>query len=793
MAAQTYRFGTVEVRPAERQILVEGNPAPVGARAFDLLLALIDARDRVVTKDELLDRVWPGLVVEENNLQVQVSTLRKLLGNRSIVTLPGRGYRFTVPLADDAAAPACAFPGNNLPAQLNSFIGREPQIAQLKEALVNARLVTLTGTGGTGKSRLSLQVAAQVTGDYPDGVWLVELSPVSDPARVPQVVAFVMQVKEQPDRSLIETLADFARPKKMLLVLDNCEHLVASCAELVRRLLLAAPMLKVMASSREPLQITGEARFPVPALDIATEAVRLFVDRAVAVEPRFQLTPANEPVVVKICERLDGIPLAIELAAARVGPMPIERIAVLLNECFRVLNKGDRAAPTRQQTLRASIDWSYDLLSIPERALLRRLAAFAGGWTLDAAEAVAGGGDVPPDDVVDVLTQLVEKSLVELDERGERYRLLETVRQYAMELLDASGDGDEVRNRHTAFFLDFAEKARIGVRGEQAGAWFARLDAERENFLAAHRWCDRAPAGAELGLRFARALRIYWLNRGWVGLGFRFTVDALARTRPDERTSQRCSVLFDAGQIACFRGRYSEAVPYIEESLSIARDLDDKYRIAAALQPLSMARLGLGDGGAARRHAEEAVELLRDKQHGHELAAALISLGQLHRVQGELVKAESIYQQALTLAGERGNEETTAIALLNLAITALLRNAPQQARAMVLEVLAIEDRVGSTHATQSVLEVCAGLAAAREEFDRVARYFGAAEAIAAHTGLGRDPADDAFLRPLVERARGKLGTETFEATESLGRALPHTVALEEARAWLGPIAAGISR
>ena len=783
--SQTYKFGTVEVRPDERQILVEGSAATVGARAFDLLLALIDQRDRVVSKNELLDKVWPGLVVEENNLQVQVSTLRKILGNGAIATLPGRGYRFTVPLEIDTPAPAPPLPGgHNLPAQLNSFIGREAQIAQLKEALVNARLVTLTGTGGTGKSRLSLQVAEQVTPDYPDGVWLAELSPVTDPARVPQVVAFAMHVKEQPGVPLAETLADFARPRKMLLVLDNCEHLVAGCAELVRRLLLAAPLLKIMASSREALQITGETRFPVPALDIATEAVRLFVDRAAAVEPRFQLTPASEPVVVKICERLDGIPLAIELAAARVGAMPVERIAVMLNECFRVLTKGDRAAPTRQQTLRASIDWSYDLLSIPERMLLRRLAVFAGGWTLEAAEAVVAGGDVQADEVVDWLTQLVEKSLVELDERGERYRLLDTVRQYAAELLQASGEAVDVRALHVRWCVELAERTRREIGGPRQALAIAQLDTELENLLSAHAACAPLPDGTALGRRLSRGLRHYWIRGGRLGAGIQMALAALARFGPAERTEERCRALFDVGQLNCFAGQFAPARRYMLESLAIAREIEDAKSVEAALQMLGMACMGQGELDAAREHLEEAVAIAEKIADVDEMAGALNGLAQCDRMQGRLDRAEELYQKVMTLASQSGNNHTIAIALLNLAMVWIDRDCAPRARSMLLEVFSMAELTGSRATVQSVLEVEAGLAALLEDWGHAARFYGAAEAMAAATGLRRDAADESFLAPRIEKARAQLGADAFEAAEREGRALPSEGALQEARAWL---------
>ena len=279
-------------------------------------------------------------------------------------------------------------------------------------------------------------------------------------------------------------------------------------------------------------------------------------------------------------------------------------------------------------------------------------------------------------------------------------------------------------------------------------------------------------------------MRPYWLNRGYVGPGFRFTVEALARTRPDDRSTKRCRVLFDAGQIACFGGRYREALPYLEESLAIAKELGDKYRVAAALQPLSMACTGLGQLEASRRHAQEAVSMLSEGTNAGELAAALTCLGQSLRVCGDLDAAEQAYQQSLSLAGGRSNEEMQAIILLNVAITALLRGRLDTTRAITLEVIAIEERLGSSHGTQSVLEVCAALAAATGDHVRVARYFGAAEAIAAQSGLCRDPTDQAFLAPLIEKSRAALGASAFDAGERLGRALRDSLALEEARAWL---------
>jgi len=792
--AQSYRFGPVEVRPAERQVLVEGRPAHLGARAFDVLLALIDHRDRVVAKDELFDLAWPGLVVEENNLHVQVSTLRKVLGAQSVATIPGRGFRF-VPAVEVIDAPSCPLPprNHNLPAQLNSFIGRAAEIARLRELLSGSRLVTLTGTGGTGKTRLSLQAAYELVPEYPDGIWLAELAPLSDALRVPQAVASAMGVKEEAGRPVTEALVRYVRERRMLLVLDNCEHVLGACAQLAKELLQAGPGLTILASSREPLHVAGESVYPLPALAVPAErestaalttfdSVRLFLDRATAVQPAFKVN-GNAAAVIAICRRLDGIPLAIELAAARVGSLPVERIASRLSDALAVLKGGDRTTQSRQQTLRASIDWSYDLLEIPERELFRRLAVFAGGWTLEASEAVCASGDVAGGDVLDLLTRLTDKSLVDLDANGDRYRLLDTVRQYAQELLAASGEQDHVRNAHLAFYGAFATRARQALTGPDQGEWLARLDAERENVLSAHAWCDSAPEGAKLGLQLARDTKAYWIVRGLLGLGHSLVADAIARPGAGQRDEARCRALFDAGQLAFFMGRYGEAQRYLEESLVVARELGNRQRIAAALQPLGMACLGQGNLATARAHLEEALEAARALDNRRDLAAAMNALGAFHRVRGDLDRARELYEQAVALFASLGDHESRAIGMLNLAMVAIQRDSRPPARAILAEVIALSESVGLPRVGLCAIEACAGFAAAGGDFERAARFYGVAEAQNGNTGLHRDPADEAFLAPLMEKSRSALGTR-FRPVEESGRALAYGPAIAEARAWL---------
>ena len=393
-------------------------------------------------------------------------------------------------------------PSHNLPSRLTSFVGREREIAEIGALVRRERLVTLVGAPGVGKTRLSLQIAASVLDAFPDGAWLVELAPLGAPELVPQAVADVLGVREQPGRTLTDTLAGYLRTRQMLLLLDNCEHLIGAAAGLVETLVRACPDLHVLATSREPLAIEGEVTYRVPSLRVAeaeSEAARLFRERAQAAAPSFRVTERNAPVVAQICARLDGIPLAIELAAARVRALSVEQIAARLDDRFHLLTGGSRTALPRQQTLRGAVDWSYDLLSEPEQALLRRLAVFAGGFTLDAAEQMGR---------LDLLTSLVDKSLVQVEEGDDgerRYRLLETLRQYGLEKLTEHGELAEARDRHRDYFLALAEELAPTLNERADSTLLARLEREHDNLRAALAWCLDAPDADGSDRQTARA------------------------------------------------------------------------------------------------------------------------------------------------------------------------------------------------------------------------------------------------------------------------------------------------
>ncbi|MEO8857594.1 MAG: winged helix-turn-helix domain-containing protein [Burkholderiaceae bacterium] len=538
----SYRFDRFEARPAQRLLLDDGAPQAVGARAYDLLLALIERRDRVVPHDELLGVVWPGLVVDENNLRQHVSTLRKLLGAGAVLTVAGRGYRFgrvleestiasaqgPVPMAS-ACGPSSGVSGN-LPVNKPTLIGREADLSAVMTLLNGTHLLTLVGAGGVGKTRMALEVADHVTAEFPDGVYIVELAPVTDASLVVGTVASTLEVHEEATRPLLDTLLEFLRRRRMLLILDNCEHLIEACAAFAEQVLRCSVGTRTLATSREALGVAGEVAWRLPSLrtappDTALTAValldypanRLFVERAQAVSPTFRLTPETAAAVVQICHQLDGIPLALELAAARVGAMRVDQVAERLHDRFTLLTRSRRTVLQRHQTLRSLIDWSHELLSEPERVLWRRLSQFAGGWTVAAAEAVCSAPPVICGDVLELLTHLVEKSLVVLDTQSDepRYWLLETIREYGLEKLLAADELQSTRARHLQYFVDLAETIRPTLTRQDQLRGHAQAEAELDNLRLALNW-SLSSGQTELGLRLFSSLTRFWYkNMHW--------------------------------------------------------------------------------------------------------------------------------------------------------------------------------------------------------------------------------------------------------------------------------------
>jgi predicted ATPase/DNA-binding winged helix-turn-helix (wHTH) protein len=796
-----YRFGRFELHPAMRQLLADEQPVALGARAFDLLVALIERRDRLVTKSELLDVVWPGLVVEEGNLQVQVSTLRKLLGPETIATIVGHGYRFTFePTEVVAPRPPANAAKHNLPAQVASFIGRESELTDLRAMLAHHRLVTLTGVGGIGKTRLALALASLVTDAYADGVWFVDLAPISDPRLVANAVASTLGVREQAGRPVIDALHQFVNIRALLLVVDNCEHLLLACAQLARGLLQTGQRMTIVATSREPLHVSGEATFPVaalPAPDLRRElsldalaeyaAVQLFLDRARAARPDFALTRQNATAVARICHDLEGIPLALELAAARVRAMSAELIAEHLTDRFRLLKSGDPTALPRQQTLRATIDWSYDLLAPPERALLHRLSVFAGGFALDGAEAVGVGDEVAPGDVLDLLDHLVDKSLVVFDAQDERYKLLETVRQYALERLTDSGE--DARSRHLEFYVGLAQRAGPELLGSRQAYWRARLDAERENILLAFAHARRAPGGGAAALRMIHGLG-QWLGWNHLELWHRVELEALAHPDAQQENLDRVRALYIASQVAYLTGRHEEALAMAQSSVRIARACGDPVELAEALYRLGIVSVGENGGADAHEYLVEGLALARQLGNRSLVENMSAGMGEFHSAQGQFELAEQHYLESLPT--DRGDLENMMIGLTNLARNAIALRAEAKAAQYLREAVAT-GTLSSGLAIQAFLRNCAGLAALRAEWTFALRLSGAADSQREQYDLSGGGVDEVFYEQGIAPAREALGAAAAEVTIAAGRAEGFAAALREAETWVTslPPAAGL--
>jgi predicted ATPase/DNA-binding CsgD family transcriptional regulator len=670
---------------------------------------------------------------------------------------------------------------NNLPRELTSFVGREREIAQVSDLLDNTALLTLTGVGGAGKTRLALRVATDLAERFPDGVWLVELAALTDSTLVSRTVAAAFGVSKDPQRSPAETVAEHLRPRRLLLLLDNCEQVVEACAELADRLLRACPELKVITTSREPLGIAGETTWLVPSLTtpdpsmLATarepaaaleqhEAVRLFVERARAARPNFRVNDDNAFALAQICHRLDGIPLAIELAAARVKGLSLEQIAARLDQRFELLTGGSRTALPRQRTLRAMTDWSYDLLTADEQALLRRLAVFGNGWTLDAAEAVCREG------VFDGLMRLIDKSLVVThgDSGNLRYSYLETVRQYAEEKLRESGEESEYRLQQCEWCIDFAQRAEPYLRRANQAEWCARLESELDNIRTALAWCRGAPERYELGVRLAGTLSRFWDLQGHMREG-REILEALLPATSD-RTRARANALIELGWLPTFMGDATTAEGPLAEALALSRELEYPLGMVAALAGQGYALARRGELAAAAAAQDEAITIARRIGDDVTIWPALYQRAETARRQGDHHLAESLLEEALTVAQGLG-EHWRRLAAASLARVLLDLGDHERVQAVCRERLTACAGRLDERGTLHLLEALAAAATAQGQSVRAARLFGVAEA--AHERLGaslsfftRDDHDRA-----VARARSLLGDTGFEAAWDEGRSM----------------------
>jgi non-specific serine/threonine protein kinase len=745
---------------------------------------------------------------------------------------------------------------HNLPVQLTSFVGRERELAELKPLLFGSRLLTLTGPGGSGKTRLALSLAADVLEQFADGVWLVELAPLVDPTLVPQKVASALGLRDEPGRPILDVVRDYLRPKTLLLVLDNCEHLIIACAEVAETLLRAAPDLRILTSSREALSIAGETVYRVPSLPLPdtiqpdhphdldalarNDCVRLFVARAASTSPPFRLTARNAAAIAQIGRRLDGIPLALELAAARTRVLPPQQIAARLDDRFRLLKGGSRTALPRHQTLLALFEWSHDLLSAAERVLLRRLSVFAGGWSLEAAQAVCGDG--LGEDVLETLEHLADKSLIDvatpIDVAEGRYHLLETIRQYAREKLLAAGEADLLRDRHLEYFAQLAEAAEPHLRRAEQMAWVERLEREHDNLRTALAWALEVGKRRSM-LRLTGALAYLWDVRGYWSEGCRWLDDAL---QLDPRQQSGTAATGAAGETgipargeAVLRAKalYAAArlhiwaqmdaagsLTLVEESLRLWREIDDKWWMAVALEHVAFLLLGkdnqtaiasleegvalaravedgwplalclirlaqavsAADVAAARRMCEEGVAVARSVGDKSVLSLGLEELAPLYWSEGNLTAAESVAEEALVEGRAVGSVAEVLVAIMWLVCTSCLQGELAKARERCVQFLAYCRETGASLWLIFGLLSFGLVACFSGEAERGVRLFAAGQTPLRQAGfdistLGGGGPSSMIFGQTLEKARAQLGAAAFETAWAEGERMTLVQAL----------------
>jgi predicted ATPase/DNA-binding CsgD family transcriptional regulator len=734
-----------------------------------------------------------------------------------------------------------------IPLQLTSFIGRAGDLAQVERLLLDARLVTLTGPGGCGKTRLAIQFANQASQAYSDGAWFAGLAPSREPNHVPQFVVAALGLQLMANEPPLEVLKSFLQSRQLLLILDNCEHLSAACAELVQQLLSHAPELRIVATSREPLAVAGEAIYPVTGLDwptfersgvragqsppnlqevVSFDAVHLFVDRARAISPQFAITTENAVIIAEICRHLDGLPLALELASARTNVLTPQEIAAHLNDRFSFLTSGQRMGlEPRHHTLRATIDWSYALLAAEEQTLLNRLAVFSAGCTLDTAELICASEEITSDQILDLLSSLVTRSLVVAETTGRahtRYRLLETIREYALGKLDEAGETERIRDRHLDLYLARAEEALPKQFEAYQQLWLNWLESEHDNLRAALVWALESKR-IEAGLRLAGVLTLFWEIRGYVREGVRWLERLLAEA--DEHVSLKTHV--DALVFATFHYRLlgdaqaattcarkavdlAEAVSepdspilaFVRDALASAArtagdyqtafDLIERnvlyYRQAGPPHYLGMSLLAQGEVAAqlgfydiARERLNEALALARQDENTFRIAHALNNLGDLSRLEQKYAEAAETYERALELLAELDAQRDRASLLSNLGFARLHLGDVERAYRLFLKSM---DILQSQQNQPGMLECLIGFAATAVAGGKPAlgvRLFAAAAAISGRPSGSAWKATQAELKYYLDLARHSLADADFNTEQAAGRALSLEQAMELAR------------
>ncbi|PYT00029.1 MAG: hypothetical protein DMF63_08650 [Acidobacteria bacterium] len=785
------KFGEYELDSSRRLLLRLGKPVSLFPKAFDLLEHLIENRGSVISKDELLERIWPGQFVEENNLTVQISAIRKVFGERKgeqkfIATVGGRGYSFVekVERIDDARATTALIP-STADAVFDSDVifGRTQELSEISGLLrQRTKALVLTGTGGSGKTTLARAVGAKVQDDFPDGVFFVELAAVNSPDLLASAVAKTLDIKESGGKSHFETVADFVRDRTLLLILDNFEQII-SAAPQVSQLLNESSTLQILVTSRLPLNIKIAHELKVAPLDLpaggasladlsANPSVQLFSARARAAKPTFGLTDENKGPVAEICRRLDGLPLAIELAAARVKLLAPQSILDRLQNALNILTGGSADLPKHQQTMLDTIRWSYELLEEDEQILFRHLAIFTGGFTVEAAEYVAnksGPAAGSNRSVLDLLTSLVEKNLLNVIEQPDgnsRLRFLEVVREFALQMLQETGEFDLLRNIHTEYFLALAEEAEPFLLGVDGKVWLERLEKDHDNLRSALAWnLDKNPY---IAARIAASLCSFWINHSHLSEGLRWLESSLNAT-DNSLSETRLKLLSATGYILRVRGDLEAARRNNEAGLAESRKLNNAFQICASLHGLGAIAVLQKDYEPARIFYQEALDLAREAKNEKAISYMLNALVDLEMCQGNWSAGRPLIQEGLVHARKADNARMLMILYLNLGKIDYNENQYQAASDSFAESLRIAREMSNKVFVAYSLDGFAALAAQAGDYERTAKLAGAADALREEIGWQYEPAEEIFRTQYISKVKAAIGEATFSALCAQGQ------------------------